>query len=32
MVVSSGGDEPYTDIPYINLGKTKVLNKLSNSA
>ena len=32
MVMSSGGDEPYTDIPYISLGKTgkggKFLKKL----
>lgn len=32
MVVRSGGNEPSTDIPYISLGKSRVLNNLSNSA
>ena len=31
MAVSSGGDDPYIDIPYISLGKTIVLSNLSNS-
>ena len=32
MVVSSGGNHPCADTPYIGLGKTRALNNLSNSA